>query len=92
VNDFLFNRFRPQQGKESQGANHSYRDKKVKVFSASPSLFPASSLPRRSHFETYSIQPDEFSQWNRSTCASRISDWELRIEKPAQMKIAEWTY
>jgi hypothetical protein len=79
VNDFLFNRFRPQEEKENQRAYHSNRGKKVKIFSASLAFSPASTLPRGSHFGPYFIQPDEFSQWNRSAYPLRIADWGLRI-------------
>jgi hypothetical protein len=74
LNDFFFNRFRPQQEKEDQRANHSDKGKKVKIFSASLSFSPASTLPRGSHFGPYFIQPDEFSQWNRSVNRLRIAD------------------
>jgi hypothetical protein len=78
VNGFSFDRFRPEEEKEGQQADHSRRHKEVKVFSASLSLFPASSLPGRSHFEIHSIQTDDFSQWNRSEkCGIRNGECEM---------------
>jgi hypothetical protein len=94
LNDFFFNRFRPQEEeeKENQRAYHPDRGKKVKIFSASLSFSPASTLPRGSHLGPYFIQPDEFSQWNRSVNRLRIADWGLRNEKPSQRKLSGWTY